>query len=92
MENLTYNTEDEIRHLIRLTPYKSSDLDPIPTGLAKDCIDILVTPITSIVHLSLSEGSFPSHFKSVLVSSLLKKSTLDKDNLKTYCPKFLRKL
>ena len=77
---------DEVRHLIQLVPFKSSDLDPIPTGLVKDCIDILVTLITSIVNLSLSEGSFPSHFKSALVSPLLKKSTLDKDNLKNYRP------
>ena len=86
MENLTCVTEDEVRHLIRLAPCKSSDLDPIPTSLVKDCIDILVTLITSIVNLSLSEGSFPSHFKSALVSPLLKKSTLDKDNLKNYRP------
>ena len=73
LENLTYVTENEVRHLIRLAPCKSSDLDPIPTGLVKDCIDILVTPITSIVNLSLSEASFPSHFKSALVSPVLKK-------------------
>ena len=87
LENLTYFTEDEVRHLIRLAPCKSSDLDPIPTGLVKDCIDILVTAITSIVNLSLSEGSFPSHFKSALVPlPLSKMSNLDKDNLKNYRP------
>ena len=51
-------------------------------------IDILVTPITSTVNLSFSEASFPSHFKSVFISPLLKKPTLDKDNLKNYCPVF----
>ena len=38
---------------------KSSDLDPIPTSLVKDFIDILVTTIVSIVNLSVSEGCFP---------------------------------
>ena len=86
LEGLSDATEAELRRLIRLAPCKSSDLDPILTGLMKDCIDILVTPITSIVHLSLSEGSFPLHLKSALVSPLLKKSNLDKDNLKNYRP------
>ena len=52
------------------------------TSLVKDCIEILVTVIVSIVNLSLSEGCFPSHFKSALVSPLLKTPTLNKDNLK----------
>ena len=54
---------------------------PMHTSFVKDCTDIPVTPIASIVNLSLSEGCFPSHFKSALVSPLLKKPTL-KDKLK----------
>ena len=86
LESLTCVTEDEVSHLIRVASCKSSDLDPVLTSLEKDCIDILLTPITSVVNLSLSEGSFPSHFKSALVSPLLQESTLDKDNLKNYRP------
>ena len=40
----------------------------------------------SIVNLSLTEGCFPSHFKSALVSPLLKKPTLNKDDMKNYRP------
>ena len=71
-----------MRHHIRLAPRKTTD--SLPTTLVKDCIDILVTPITSIVNLLLSKTSFPSHFKSSLVSPLLKKPTLDKDNTENY--------
>ena len=39
-----------------------------------------------MVNLLLSEGSFPSHFKSVLVFLLLKKSTLNKGSVKGYRP------
>ena len=67
-------------------PCKSSDLDPLPTGLVKDCIDVLVTPIVSIVNLLLSEGCFLTHFKSALVSPLLKKPTLNRDDMKNYQP------
>ena len=68
LQNLSCVTADEVRHLVLRAPCKSSDLDPIPTSLVKDCIDILITPITSLINLSLTEGSFPSHFKSAHVS------------------------
>ena len=86
LQNLTYVTDDEVHCLVLSAPCKLSDLDPVPTTLVKDCIDILVIPIASIVNLSLSEGCFPSHFKSALVSPLLKKHTLNKDDLKKYRP------
>ena len=73
-----------MRHLVILTSCKSSDLDPLLTSLVKHCIDILETAITSIVNLSLSEGSFPSHFKSAIVYPLLKKPTLATDNPNNY--------
>ena len=74
------------RRLVLSAPRKSSDLDPIPTSLVKDCIDILVTPIVSIVNLSLSEGCSPSHLKSALVSPLLKRPTFNRDDMKNYRP------
>ena len=82
--NLTHVTDDEVRRLVLSAACKSSDLDPIPTSLVKDCMDILVTPIVSIVNLPLSEGCFLSHFKSALVCPLLKKPTLNRDDMKNY--------
>ena len=84
--NLTHITDDEVHRLVLSAPCKSSALDPVPTSLVKDCIDILVRPIASVVNLSLSQGRFPSHFKSALVFPLLKKPTLNEDNLKNYRP------
>ena len=53
----------------------------------KDYIDILITQITSIINLSLTEDSLPSHFKSAHVSPpFLKKLTLNKDSMKNYRP------
>ena len=86
MQELTCITAYEECHLVLQAPCKSSDLDPIPTSLVKGCIDILITPITSIIDLSLTEGSFPSHFKSALVYRLLKKANLSKDSRKNYRP------
>ena len=53
LQNLTYVTDDEVPHLVLSAPCTSSDLDLLPTSLVKDCIDILVTPIASVVNLSL---------------------------------------
>ena len=75
-----------MRRLLLSAPCKSSDLHPLPTGLVKYCTDVSVTPIMSIVNLSLSEGCFPTHFKSVLVSPLLKKPTINRDDMKNYRP------
>ena len=71
LHNLSHVADAEVRRLVLSPPCKSSDLDPLPTGLVKDCIDVLVMPIVSIVNLLLSEGCFPTHFKS-LASPLLK--------------------
>ena len=68
LRNLSCVTADEVRRLVLLAPCKSSHLDPIPTSLVKDCSDILKTPITSIINVSLTEGFFPSHLKSAHVS------------------------
>ena len=86
LHNLTHVTDDEVRRLFLSAPCKSSDLGSLPTNLVKDCIDILVTPILSTVNLSLSEGCFSSHFKSTLVSPMLKKPTLNRDDMKNYRP------
>ena len=86
LQNVSCITADEVRHLVLWASCKSSDLDPIPTSLVKDCIDILITPITSIINLSLTEGSFPLHLKSAHICPLLKKPSLKKDSMKNYRP------
>ena len=63
LQNLSCVSAYEVRHLVLRAPCKSFDLDPIPTSLVTDCIDILITPVTSIINLSLTEGSFPLQFK-----------------------------
>ena len=89
LQNLNCVIADEVHHLVLWGPCKSSDLDPVPTSLVKDCIDILITPITSKINLSLIEGSFSSQFKSAHVSlprPLLKKSSLNNDSMNGYRP------
>ena len=60
------------------------------------CIDILLPSLTKLVNLSLQNGIFPNPFKQAIVTPLLKKSTLSKEDLKSYRPvsglSFLSKL
>ena len=79
-------SEEEVLKIIKSTPNKSCDLDPIPTSLVLDCIGVLLTPITNMVNYSLQEGSFSSCFKTAHVTPLLKKAGLDRNILKNYPP------
>ena len=79
-------TLDEVRHVIFSCPNKQCLLDAIPTFLLKECFDVLGDLLTTLVNLSLSEGSFPPSFCHAIVHPLLKKASLDVDNLTNYRP------
>ena len=47
---------------------------------------LLFVPITRIVNLSLSEGVFPHQFRHSIVTPLIKKPSLPRNDLKNYRP------
>ena len=59
-------TETEIRNIIKLSPSKSCELDPLPTWLLKECIAELVPTITDIVNMSLRDSLMPKSLKTAL--------------------------
>ena len=65
---------------------KSCLLDPLPTFLIKECIDILLPCLTKLVNFSLSEGLVPDGFKKAVVTPLIKKASLPIEDLKNYRP------
>ena len=79
-------TTDEIRSLILSSTDSSCCLVPIPSKLLKSCVDVLTAPITNLVNRSLSEWIFPDVFKNAVVSPLLKKHSLPKEELSSYRP------
>ena len=81
-------SEDEIKKLILSSSSKSCDLNPIPTSVLKNCLDILITPITDIINISMGTSTFPQNFKEAHVRPLLKKTYLPKNELKNYKPVF----
>ena len=72
--------------MIKTSPTKSCLLDPWPTFLIKECIDILLPSLTKLVNCSLMEGCVPEAFKSAVVTPLIKKPNLLSDDLKNYRP------
>ena len=49
-------SEEEARKLISSSAKKSFTLDPIPTSLVMDCIEVLLPIITKMINLSLEFG------------------------------------
>ena len=76
--------EDEVRKLISRMTSKSCFLDPMPTWMLKLCLDELLPVITRIINYSLRTGVFPDSFKIAHVIPLIKKATLDAEQLKSY--------
>ena len=72
----TQVTQDEISKIISKSPTKSCLLDPLPTFLIMECIDIVLPSITKLVNCSLREGLVPDGFKKEVVTSLIKKASL----------------
>ena len=54
-------SENEILKIIKNSPIKSCLLDPVPTFLLEECVDILLPSITKFANLSLIEGVFPNN-------------------------------
>ena len=84
--------EDEIKKRILSSSSKSCDLDPIPTSVLKNCLDKIITPITDIINISMETSTFPQNFKQAHVRPLLKKTSLPKNELKNYRPKYFQNL
>ena len=79
-------SKDENKKLILSSSSKPCDLDPIPTSVLKNCLDIIITPISDIINISMETSTFPQNFKEALVRPLLKKTSLSKNELKNYRP------
>ena len=86
LSSFSHATEDEIRKLIMKSPSKSCQLDPIPTWLLKECIDMLIAPITSIINICIQSSTMPTELKIAHITPLLKKISLIIEILKNYRP------
>ena len=79
-------TTEEVRELVMASASKHCELDPAPTNVVKNLIDVLAPSMASIVNKSLSSGIVPPSMKNALVRPSLKKSSLDPEDISNYRP------
>ena len=70
-------SQEQVSELINRAAKKSCPLDPMPTSVVLDVMDVLLPVITNIINLSLESGVFASDWKEALLKPLLKKCGLD---------------
>ena len=68
---------DYLRKLVLRVPTKSCLLDPFPTNIMNDCLDELVSILSTMINLSLESGFFLDIWKGLVVTPLFKKQGLD---------------
>ncbi|XP_072015021.1 uncharacterized protein [Amphiura filiformis] len=89
-------SENDMSKLIQGFSAKNCLLDCIPTWFIKSNLTAFVPIITKIANMSLSTGVFPAALKHAIISPIIKKPSLDPNNLKNYRPvsniKFLSKV
>ena len=69
--------DDDVSAIVKKSPTKSCEADPIPTFLLKDILPNILPLLREIVNKSLQTGNFPDDLKVALVRPLLKKTNLD---------------
>jgi hypothetical protein len=86
LSTLNSVTSAELRRIILSSPPKSCELDPIPTFLLHEFIDILLPLLTTLCNRSLQEGILPSTQKRSILIPALKSGGLDPTNPGNYRP------
>lgn len=79
-------TDEDVRGIVQGSATKSCLLDPVPTWLLKENIDVFLPIITCIINTSISTGVFPSSLKHAVINPLIKKPSLNQSELKSYRP------
>ena len=79
-------SQEEVRKIVMSSPIKSCSLDPVPTFLLREFIDLLLPFVTKMVNESLAQGRLPDSQKHALVTPLIKKPGLDTADMNNYRP------
>ena len=79
-------SEADVRRLIMSSSIKSSTLDPLPTFLLREFVDVLLPYVARMVNSSLRQGRLPDSQKHAIVTPLLKRPGLDTADMANYRP------
>ena len=86
ISSLQLVSNDDVEKIIRKAPKKSSALDPVPVYLLTSCLPELLPIIVKIINGSLCSSSVSSSLKDALITPILKKPSLDPEDLKNFRP------
>ena len=79
-------TNEEITTILLKVEAKQCQLDPAPSWLIKRASDILAPVIARMCNASFEQSTLPMDSKRAIVRPLLKKSSLDPNDLNSYRP------
>ena len=79
-------SQELVQKVIGGAASKSCELDPAPTFLIKEFLEILLPFLTRLCNASLQEGRLPSSQTTAIVTLALKKPSLDPSDMKNYRP------
>ena len=63
---------EEVRRVLLRSPPKTSMMDPLPTDVLLESIDIVLPYITTMCNASLKEGFLPASQKAAIITPILK--------------------
>ena len=86
METLLPITTEQFTKMIAAAPNKHCVLDPAPTSLVKNCSSLLAPLHSKLLNRSLSESYIPTSQKAAIITTLLMKMGLDKNDGQNYRP------
>ena len=79
-------SENYTREVVKHSKSKSCVLDPVPTHILKQSVDVLASPLNAIINTSLTSGVFPASLKKGIVYPSIKKQSLDQEEFPSYRP------
>jgi hypothetical protein len=77
---------EDVRKILLQSPPKTCALDPLPTSVLREVVDVLLPFIWTMCNASLQEGCLPNSQKAAIITPILKKPNADPDELKNYRP------
>jgi hypothetical protein len=85
LERFTLVSESTLLQTLKYSPKSTNLNDPMPAWLLYQCTPCILPSLTHIVNLALLHG-MPRIYKEAVVTPLLKKSSLDKEDFNNYRP------
>ena len=70
-------SNSQVEEIIKTMKKKTSKLDPLPHSIFSECVDILISPLATIINKSLCSGIFPDSLKQAVITPIIK--SRDKD-------------